>query len=298
MKEKIFSFIGSVFSFIFSTIPAVYFVVVELRGQDLGLSDSSGCMKPTAVYIFWGSVVITIIYNLVQEIKKKSKHKKNVNGQKFLNKIIASTNNICKKKKENMYDYIAKYSERQYSKNPYWIINKPNKQIKCILDEIVLLMSEVLDQSRDEVGVSIIYTFDDIEWKIIHKNLSGSKVKNEIIEDPKSTINHLITQKKSYVYLADKFKAAKQGKYILNRKDNSNSKPGSIMSFVLPFDELNFKAILSITTYGKIMCKQSDKKQIDMLRLMIKPFKVRLKLELLNLFIKEQHANRDRSKAS
>lgn len=297
MRKKIYEFITKhwILSTILSSSPAIMFSIIELMGIQLNLVNSDGTMKTLTIIIFWVSIIISIFFNLFKAYQSNKNDIQNINGHKLLQKVISSTNSIFEKKIDNLKDYIDDFYDKNFCKNPYWIINQPKYNIKSIIDEINVCLSDVIGIKRECIGVSLIHKFStDNVWKRdFSKNLSGTEIE-ELIKDPNSTINYMFNNKKDRVFEADKFIAERNGHYILSKRDRSSETPGSIMLYDISYCTNGKKYILAalcITTYGIKICNQNDNEILEKLNIIIEPFKTKLNLELLNLFIREGHSN-------
>lgn len=276
-----------IYSTLLSTLPAIWFTVMQISGKQLKLINNEGEVHGFSLIFFWILILVSFFYSLVLAYKESDKARKMINAHILLDKVGSSIDKVCAKKTERFIDYIRQNSKKTIT-SPFHEITKPKIQVDILIDELNLCLSEILGMKRNEIGISIIYKKDgDRKWEWLHKiHLSNKTNIRDITDDPSSTARQIIDGKSRYLLIPSKSKAISDGSY----KSKSNDTPGSIIcrDISVEFDGHKYlNAILSITTYGKEICNADTLEIVkENLNVLLTSFETRLKLELSLLYIK------------
>jgi hypothetical protein len=135
-----------------------------------------------------------------------------------------------------------------------------------------------------QIGLSILYNYKDKnvenDWKFIGTgSIKNDLTKLELIRNPHSTAYNIIHGQKDYIFYADKKIALAKGEYALSKMDNKNV-IGSILCYNFGIQDIF--AILSLTTYEKLICSVGDEESETRLKdLAIETLSNRLLTEIL-----------------
>jgi hypothetical protein len=189
-------------------------------------------------------------------------------------------------------------NSKKYIKNPFVEITKSKEQVVSLMDELNICLHKITGIRRENIGISIIYKYDcDKKWDWYYKiNISGGLTIKDILENNNSTARQIIDGKTNLVFYTDKTIGINDGKYVPDIKDKSLNNSGSILSkdiSIITDNSSSIRAILSITTYGEMICNESDElTKKNLLDYVLPSFETRLKIELCLDYIKRKHLNK------
>ncbi len=273
-----------------ATIPGWFFSLVELLGKTLGWVDNTGEYTPWVSWILGFLFIFSIIYNFLYSYSTQYDKLAKQSTQSFLAIMIDCVNEIKLAKVSRFAKYIDRHKGRS-GQSPFAEITQPREQIDSILRNFQTALSSITGIRRGNIGLSIIAKTKDDEWQwLAHLGNEDDLPLSEIINNPNSTIHPVITGATDLVFIPNKSKGQKEGKYVTSKRDVSPSGNGSILckNLSIGTNQNYISAILSISTYGFQLCLEDDlDAQANIIGTILPTFERRLQLELSLLYIKE-----------
>lgn len=273
------------------TLAAHWVLFLKFFGKDTGLITEQGVLSPLASSVTWPVFILSFLFAFFKTAADKYNEQAKNNGHFVLERLLQSVNAVTAKKMQRFSRY-AEDSRGKKDLTPFKDITQPREQIISLLENIQITLSELFGINRDEIGLSIIYkTIDDTKWHWLSTiNMQHDLPLDILITNPTTTVKQIIDGKVSSVFFPDKQIATQKKQYLPGPNDTTHDNVGSVLcrDISVGMDEKTIQAILSITTYGKQLCKDNDnnaKSKIE--NLLIPTFEKRIQLELALLYIKE-----------
>lgn len=292
MIDKIYKYFKKhwLISTLIVTIPTYWFTLIKLVGENIGLVDS-GKLNVVGIVISIIIFIISLGFALIKNYKDNQESEKISSNQYILQKILTSVNSVCSKKSDRYIEFIN-YNQQNNRVEPFNKIAKPKLQVKDIIEEIKICLSDIADIDRENIGVSIIYKdniSDKWEWFYNSNRINDLSLK-EITENASSTARQVIDGRHTMMFVANKKTGQADNTYVKCKSDDSFNLIGSIVCKAIDviLDDKKFiNSILSITTYGNLICEDNDEDAKNTIsNIMLPPFEQRLKLELALHYIK------------
>lgn len=246
---------------IITSIPSIFFLLVQTAGRQFHLVDENGNLYKIALIIFITCIVIDILFTGYKFYRENNETNKYKDGQTILSNTLSSLDTIDDSICSQLEKFITTSKKNEYFREPFSYTTKPEQTIRYIFKELIVCLSNLTDLKREQIGVSIIYKFDfEDDWQTpISENVSGTSIK-EILKNPNSTASKLINEKRDIICFANKNKAFINGCYIASSKDD-DKKSGSIIcanAMISNGENTYITGVLSITTYGKQLFREND----------------------------------------
>lgn len=273
-------------------LPTYYLILAETVGKNIGLVAQNNNLTTLGMGIFWPIFIVSLSFALVKSYIDKYNEKIKNNGQYILQKMLSSVNSIVSIKQQRFCEYVAEHHGKN-NLDPFSQITQPKRQIRSILENIQICLSEIFDIKREDIGLSIIYKFDtpsNSNWRYLHTmNISNDLNLNELISNPNTTARQIMDGKNQSLFFPDKRIGVNETKFVPGLKDKPHNNVGSIICRDISVDheEIFVSAVLSITTYGQQICEAKDiYSRYRVENILLPPFETRLRLELSLLYIK------------
>lgn len=287
-----------IISSILVTVPAFWFLLLELQGQALGLVSDNGVFSPLAKIIFWLLFAVSLVIALIKAAGDKYNETAKHNGQLILRNILDSTTAFVNHKMDRYFAYISKnHSMRRL--HPFSEIVQPHQQMRILITGLQRCLSNIFDIKPDEISVSVfyrLYTYDaqldpEDEWQwLADVNREFDIPEKDLFTNPRTTFRRIVDGDADYLFFPDKRIAASGGNYVYGPHDDRVLNIGSILCqriFVRRGKKF-VEAILSISTYGKQICHVDDIYAEEKLsRVVLPAFEKRICLELSLLYMRE-----------
>ncbi len=275
-------------------LPSYYFIILQFYGNQLGLTSRNNTLTSRGSYLLWSFIIFSLIINYAKSKGDKYIANANQNTNDLLKNLISKTNTLVQIKYNRFIKFIKQNHSSEIS-DPFNHITKAEKQISLLLNNFRDIFSDAFKIDTDNIGISLIYkSILKPEWKWLHKmNIENDLSKTDLINNPNSSFRQIIDGHCNFIFYLDKRNAINENKYAPSHKDSEHDNVGSIICKKLYIgDEPEYLiAILSITTYGVIICKQRDyeysKKIIN--DIILKIIEKLLLIELSLLTIKEMN---------
>lgn len=288
------------------TIPAYYFILFRVTGKTLGLIAENGLLTPIGLFLFCFMFGISLLTAFVKASADNLAEYEKYNGQEVLKEIGFGLDRAKDSKRRRFVKYIDNHHKRVTRENlnsktehldPFNDITQPERQTEILLDSIRETFSDLFDISIDNIGMSILYKFDNQEgdlhenWRWLHSiNVQDDLSLYEIISSSNSAARQIIDNKTAVVFYPDKRIAAENVEYVMGNRDDQHENVGSVLckDISVGHDNRYVHAILNITTYGTQVCEQQDREaKRKILNVILPSYEKRLRLELSLLYIKE-----------
>lgn len=272
------------------TSATIWFSILQVFGSTWHLVDETGTLVPSANYVTWAVVSITIIFAVLRTIADKYNEDAKNNGQYVLGKLLQSMDYVTTKKMNRFCDYIQALKNKDGG-DPFLQITQPREQITSIIENIQLTLSDLFGLPRSDIGISIIYKNEsESSWSwLVQLDNTGDLSLEQIVNQPSSSARQIIDGKTSVLFYADKRIGRDKHEYFPAAKDDPYHCVGSIVCREINIgnDEKYVRAVLSISTFGKQFCEEGDSYSRDkIINFLLPPFIKRIQLELSLLHIK------------
>lgn len=275
---------------ILSTFPAIWFTILQIVGKQMNLVDASGNVTGLSLALFWIFVIFSFIYNGIKSWFTRNESESNKDGQILLREIISSVNSISCKRKDKILNVLRKYNQNGNLSNPFYKIENPKTNLSNLLEELSICLSKFTGLKREDIGLSIIYKFNNNDrWYSTKKNTSGNIL--DVINSNQSTAKQIIDNNTDIIMYLSKKEAEQHNRYIANSKDKLYELKGSIIcvNISVSDNENRFiNGVLNISTYSEPLIKNDITHSKDVLiNVILKPFINKIQNEICIEYIKE-----------
>ncbi len=275
-------------------LPSYYFIILQFYGNQLGLTARNNTLTSRGSYLLWSLILFSIIINYAKSKGDKYIANADQNTNDLLKKLISRTNTLAQIKYNRFIKFIKQHHSSEIN-DPFNHITKAEKQIRLLLNYFRDIFSDAFKIDTDNIGISLLYkSLLKPEWEWLHKmNIENDLSKTDLINNPHSSFRQIIDGHCNFIFYRDKRDAINENKYVPSQKDSEDHNLGSIIckKFYIGDEPEYLVAILSISTYGIMICKQRDynysKKIIN--DIILKIIEKLLLIELSLLTIKEMN---------
>ncbi len=273
------------------TLSSHWLIFIKYAGDKVGMADSTGKLTTLGFLITTVFFLSSLLFALLKTAADKYNEKAKTRGGFILQRLLESINFVTKKKMQRF----LKYVDDNFSNldiHPFGEITKPREQINSLLENIQVTLSQIFGLDRDKISVSVLYQSPESdEWEVLDSiNINNELDIDELINNPNTTLRQVIDRKSNSIFLPDKRVAHTRKQYVYAPLDEQFENIGSIFcsDISVGSDKKRMNAIISISTYGKQLCLETDKDAIHKIQNIIIPtFESRLRLELALFYIKE-----------
>ncbi len=312
--------------------PSVYLpVIVKYFGKHLGLTTTrqEGIVLTTlgliiTIVIYIVVLLLNILGNykakrdkireadvatqqetLIQEYENKLQYYSNT--LKVHTRLSDVIGKICDNKLDSICSYIESCMQNNEFRKPFNETAYPEKQLKCIAQEIKSCLAEITAPPLNNISVSIAYQLPTISkvWRWIDQNeIQQCLPLSKLQKNQKTTFHMVYSGSKDFVFFNDKKQAELKGKYVFDKKDERHGNTGSIVcdSITLANDSGTIaRIILTISTYGYKFTNSVDETILENMskiieEVILQQFEKRIRIEMALLFIKKKYNNKNASK--
>lgn len=292
-----------------------YSLVLTYLGETLHLisvSTSGGKMLTILGWI--STIIITGIIILGEASKKYSSSLQTepfeIGGFALLNNLRSGIENVCKSKYGTLLSEIHAI-KTEHADEPPIIISNPPKQLDEIAKEMAGCLRFLLREDggkrwqTDDLYVSVAYQFplegDTWHWATEEHGLCLSDLlhlSNTDEERPKtmSTLEFILSDKRSVVFFNSKADAEKDGKYIADDFDERDS-DGKLLGSIACYEGIIKKAdityihfVLTVTTYSRPFAtdpQSAENTKHNMKEFVVSDFFLRIQIELCLLYLEQ-----------
>lgn len=292
-----------------------YSLVLTYLGEALCLISVSTAGGKRLTIVGW---VCTIIITGVIVLGEAAKNYSNslqtepfeIGGFALLNNLRAAMANVCKSKYMTLLSEIHAIKTECIDTPPV-IVSNPPKQLDQIAKEMAECLRFLLREDGgkrwqpDDLYVSIAYQFP-LEGNSWHwateehgmclKDLLYSPNMGERSPATMSTLQYVLSDKRSVVFYNSKADAEKDGKYIpddLDERDSDGKLLGSIACYegVIKKSDITYiHFVLSVTTYSRPFAtnpQSVENTKYNMKEFVVSDFFLRIQIELCLLYLNQ-----------
>lgn len=166
--------------------------------------------------------------------------------------------------------------------NTFKKITKPQEQIQVIISEMITYLYNTFEIDDDEVCITITH-FDTVSnrWHFMndtHRGWNHTKAGRLFTE---RSMAALAMSRGEPVFHPDKMAASKKGEYFPSDKDKRDKKGSAFCHpVVVKVNGTEFKFVISLITYGKMLCNTHNPEQVKAIKLTLMDICRRIELEL------------------
>lgn len=287
----------TIVTFIFTFIQAIWFFVVLLAGEDIGISYGQGVQYLNAkgqiatAIIFGTSFLLQIIHIVVNNKQRKQKHYEEAGFRvELYEKMIKGMNEIQNQKDQDLRTHVAtNINGKTFAR----IITNPRSKLDTLSKKIEGTILKCAEENVGIVTTTLAYRMQDYEnawgrWENVDLS-SDVKDPGELAQDIKSTF-HSVVNGKSFRFYNDKRVGYKEDRYSGNENDT-----GSIMCWYVPViisEKTYAEAVFSLSTKKQFLKsnKKKEKKLEEVLETILAKYEKILKCELLFFYIEKMNS--------
>ena len=253
-----------------------YFLTLDVWGTDLDFIKNH---IPTHKKVFLGLLVATLSSQIFKAISDGLAKESQGAYARFLEDFMLLTGRVVEFK-------LARFRKTAKSLKPksdaFKAITQPNDQVSYIIDQSLAWIRHSFGLAEDQLSITVIqirnggskvfYAFEEPQgWnRTKAKSIMGS-------ESAAAACN----KSGEPVFYADKKSAIEERKYFMSDRD-SDRKIGSIYCYptIVALPGSSEKFIISITTYGKLLCQPDDDEATGIAQSILRELCRRVELEL------------------
>lgn len=273
--------------FLLPSLFGVYILCLENKGENWPIFKDH---KQLHDDIFFYGIVVSIGFIIIKGLVDNFSSKGDAEYINFANNLIAIAAHAIESK-------INRFKECSKNITPagdtFKLISKPEEQIKLILEESKKLLRESFGYNEDQISITIIYangTTNKTYYAFDTNPRWGStrtKAHKLIAPETFSAASNCLKTGEP-IFIANKEKSGKSNNYVISERDK-RLKNGSVYCYPISIvnDKFEDKYVISIATYGKLLCNESDIEAKDLISTILREVCRRLELELTLYSIKE-----------
>jgi len=140
------------------TLPAAYFVLIQVAGRSVRLVRPDGTLSLLAVVLFWVLFAVDVAFSFVKALADRYNEKVKYHGQYILRKLFSCVNVVKERKARRFLDYIDEHHGKT-GLSPFHDITKPRTQIESILENVRNALSDLFGIAEENIGLSIIHAY-------------------------------------------------------------------------------------------------------------------------------------------
>jgi hypothetical protein len=274
-------------AFILSTLPAAWLTIVSIVGQKAPFSDSAGKLAPAYLASVIVAIVLCSAYALLKSLADNYNSTLLHHGNKMLMSIVQATNSA----KAHKYTEVVSFIDAQTSPT-FCASLSPKGQMLFLLESLRLPLAEIFGLDQEQIGLSVLYKArSNATWTLIAtSNIETEMTASKLSADPGTTAYHVLKKGHTTIFYPNKRVANAEGQYVYGPKDVQCDNKGSVLCHDVSIRRKRkyMSAVLSITTYGKQICKDRDEEAERKLKSVIIPtISNRIRLELATQYISE-----------
>lgn len=275
---------------IVATLPATWFIIVQLSGRNWGMLDSYNGLTIRGHFITWPLLTLSVLYTLLKHCADSYDKKAKVKGQYMFQRLLTCADGVTSEKLKRFENFLDEYSPGERSA-PFSQITQPKMQIDQLFIHAQKALADLFGIDVEDIGLSVIYKLPTAtEWKCIARNTEHDLDAQHVVSQNASTLNKLIAGKIDSIFHPSKKTAELKGEYIMSPRDKTSNETGSILCrnvSVGPHSR-RMLAYFSLTTYGKELCEENDVDSRSKIQTrIVDSIEKRLRLELCLLYLRE-----------
>jgi hypothetical protein len=260
-----------------------YFLCLDIYGDQWDfIKDNKGEHEQVFFVLIVILLTVLIVRGIAEHIEEKGKAKY-IN---FIENFTRLTSKIVKSKLERF-----KESALIVTRNgdTFKQITKPKDQINLILNEVVDLLDDNFSIKENEQCITIMHLDPESKkWYFKYNTQkTWNNTKADLLMKKNSTAKECLEIGEP-IFHSDKSRAARMEKYHLSERDR-RFKVGSVFCYpvCIQHKEYEDQYIISIITYGKVMCSDVDTEHSEAIKGIFSDICRRIDLELTLESIKD-----------
>lgn len=266
-------------------VPAIlglYYLTLDIWGDDWSIiADHKAFHLELYKYLVGASLIfifLKVARDFYEDLTRTAK-------QDISKGLITLTSRIVKAKLDRFKDCAALLTP---SSNAFKRITQPEAQIQVIISEIVTFLDHTFDLTDGELCITVMHcNVLTNKWHFLFNTHNGwTRTRAEKLVGEQS-LAKLCLDRGEAVFHPDKIIAAKKSEYFLSERDN-REKSGSAFGYpvVVNVNGTEYKFVISIITYGKMLCNVHSPDQVEAMKLTLRDICRRIELELTLLSMK------------
>jgi hypothetical protein len=274
-------------STIFFTLSSQWFILLQFFGKKWGIIDDvSGGFKPYGIVITVVFVLSTFIFTIIKTLADVKNEEGKFRGQTMLNQLLEEINASKLMKLTKYIDYATDTNVSEFIN-----IITPEQQIKELFNNLLSTISSLFGIDKSKIGISIAYNYNNTWQWLYTLQITNDLKLEQLISNPNTSLYQIISGRTPVIFWADKKDGIEQQQYVSGEVDKTNNNAGSIYCADISIrknENIILPAVVTLTTYGQMLCLPNDNKTIDYIKSMIMPaFNIRFQLELCLFYIRK-----------
>lgn len=193
--------------------------------------------------------------------------------------LIMLTSRIVKAKLDRFHACAANLDP---TGNTFRQITRPDDQISVIISEILTFLYNTFDIEESETCITIMHC--DVGTQKWHYMFNNQTQWNHTKAGKLIAIKSMAAmcvQHGEPIFHPDKVEASKKGEYFMSPKDERSIKGSAYCHpVVVNVSGTEYKFVISVITYGKILCNSHNEQQVEATKLTLRDICRRIELEL------------------
>jgi hypothetical protein len=258
-------------------LAGTYFLILDVWGDKWEIVTHYQKQHAIAFMIVIGvSLLILFVRGIADYVEERRKAKQ----LDIVERLVLLASRAVKMKLKRFKDEAISI---QAGGNVFEKITQPKHQLNLLLDEIVDFLTSKFGLKEDQVSITIMhFNPQSKRWVFKYETQKDwTHTKPEVLLKEQSTAKECLDIGEA-VFHPDKARAAKKGKYYLSARDKRTKSVGSVYCYPA-FTQTTLgrdKYLISIVTYGQLLCDPLDTEQANAIRLVFTDICRRIDLEL------------------
>jgi hypothetical protein len=278
---------------VLAALPSVWFsFVLGYFGESLHLKSDSK-LTLVGIIITVLIVLLSLSWSVVKSVGSYKEMQESVSTSNLLQQLSSACDEFCEQKYSALLLSIDNCLRGLDS--PPRIVGNPSQQITAIMNKFADCVAESTKLRKTHLVVSLAYNYP--HYKTKWRWADGSRCEGlsvqELAKNPSTTFYQISSGTQSFVFHNDKIQAENNNHYVMDARDKSCDKIGSIVCANISVGTTNetfVSAILTVSTYGRKLVYNNDEKTINRIQyniqqILLPAIESRLKTELSLQFI-------------
>ena len=283
-------------SAVISTSPTFIFGLMKLFSSQIETPE--GTIKPIAFWLLVPATILSLFFTTIKSAAVNFDSRAKSHGQDVLEQMLDFANILTNHKSTRFLEYIEHNHGKTHSElAPFVTITQPRRQISEICSALRKSVRDIFGIALEDIGVSLIYRpKSDSKWEALHwEGVDGDLSLRRVVEGTDTAFRAVSQGNRSRLFFPSKIDAINAGHFVPSERDKNNRNEGSVFCQRITISDNvdeSACAVLTITTYGTLLCSSNDHDSIRKIEAFVIPAAIyRLALELRLLYIKETMCN-------
>ncbi|MGE5529036.1 MAG: hypothetical protein ACM3X6_07835 [Patescibacteria group bacterium] len=275
------------------TLPGFYFLLIQFIDKKFGktifILNQNGDLSWFGQGLFYIFLVVSFILSIWGQVKE----------QLIPNRICKNPEGVCSRQ---ILNYYLKHNEDELRFFVNQIRNyQPGAKIETILDtrqqtdnylknmgNCLEKIFKSLNPNIKDIIISVVYEINN-NWRVLgaYKADTDPTIK-KLVSNPESTLYHVINSEVDIFQSKKSLEGQTPKKYFKSPRDMLDAEQGSIICMqigVNDLDNIDIRGILSISTFGGVICEDTDDKNREFIRGLINQFLDKIRIEMIYALI-------------